>query len=56
MLLTLKEISFNWAILSALLGTAIFFKKVNFILSVSCNKGNKLKVTLQFSLAKGTFN
>ena len=27
-------------------GTAIFLKKVNFILSVSCNNENKLTVTL----------
>ena len=37
-------------------GTAIFLKKVNLILSVSCNNENKLKVTFQFPLAKGTFN
>ena len=28
----------------------------NFILSVSCNNVNKLKLTLQFPLAKGIFN
>ena len=39
-------------------GTVIFLKKVNFILSVSCNNENKLKITLQFPLAltKGRFN
>ena len=37
-------------------GTPIFLQTVNFILSVSCNNENKLKVTLQFPLAKGTFS
>ena len=39
-------------------GAAIFSKKVNFIIlvSISCNNENKLKVTIQFPLAKGTFN
>ena len=36
--------------------TAIFLNKVDFILSVSCNNEGKLKLTLQFSLAKATFN
>ena len=36
--------------------TAIFSEKVNLILSVGCNNQNKLKVTLQFPLAKVTFN
>ena len=35
---------------------AISLKKVNFILSVSSNNENKLKVTFQFPLAKGSFN
>ena len=33
--------------------TAIYFFKVNFILSISCNNSSNLKVTLQFPLAKG---
>ena len=36
--------------------TAIFLEKVNFILSVTCKNENKLKVTLQFPLDRGTFN
>ena len=35
---------------------AIFLEKVNFILSVSCNNENKLKMTLKFTLAKFIFN
>ena len=31
-------------------------EKCNFILSVSCNIESKLKITLQFPLAKDTFN
>ena len=31
-----------------------FIDKVNFILSVSCNNEDKLCVTFQFSLVKGT--
>ena len=46
----LKKNWFDWAVLSTLHGTALFFKKVNFILFASCNNENKLKATL----AKGT--
>ena len=42
--------------LSILFGHCHIFGKVNFILSVGCNKENKLKLTLKFTLAKGTFN
>ena len=37
-------------------GTAIFFDKVNVILSLGCNNGKKLKVALKFISAKVTFN
>ena len=37
-------------------GTVIFFKKVNFILSVGYNNENKLKAAFQLLLAKGYFN
>ena len=32
------------------------FDIFNFILTVSCNNENNLKLTLEFSLAKGSFN
>ena len=39
--------------LSTLLRLSRIFEKVNFILSVSCNNENKLKIILQFPLAEG---
>ena len=50
-----KKILFNWAALSTMLRHCIIFEK-KFILSVSYNNEDKSKVTLQFPLAKGSFN
>ena len=53
----LSSITFlKWQKLSILHWHCHIFKKVNFVLSESCNNENKSKVTLRFPLAKGTFN
>ena len=45
----------NSTVLSTLLWHCHVFEKINFILTVSCNSENKLKVTFQFPSTKATF-